>query len=38
MDAALVLITLLLARLVLPFTLLILFGTMINRRQVQALG
>jgi hypothetical protein len=38
MDAALVLITLLLVRLALPFTVLILFGTLINRRQVQALG
>ena len=38
MDATLVLITLLLVRLVLPFTVLILFGTLINRRQVQALG
>lgn len=38
MDAALVLITLLLVRLVLPFTLLILFGTMVNRRQIRAIG
>jgi hypothetical protein len=35
MDAALVLITLVLIRLVLPFTALILIGTLVNRRQVK---
>lgn len=38
MDAALVLITLVVVRLVLPFTVLLLFGTMVNRRQVHSLG
>jgi hypothetical protein len=38
MDTALVLITLVLVRLFLPFTVLILFGTMVNRRQVQSFG
>ena len=35
MDAALVLLTLVLIRLVLPFTVLILLGTLVNRRQVK---
>jgi len=35
MDAALVLLTLVLIRLVLPFTVLILLGTLVTRRQVK---
>jgi hypothetical protein len=38
MDITLVLITLVLVRLALPFTLLLLFGTIVNRRHVRSFG
>ena len=38
MDATLVLITLVLVRLALPFTFLLLFGTIVNRRQIRSIG
>jgi len=38
MDVTLVLIALVLVRLALPFTLLLLLGTVVNRRQVRSIG
>jgi len=38
MNATLVLVTLLVIRLIIPFTVLMLVGTLVNRKQVQMFG